>query len=122
MTRPSSTDPLIGTTIGGYKIIERLGRGGMGAVYKATQQSLDRTVALKVLSPKLAADPAFVRKFSDEAQAAGRLDHPNIVQVYDVGHDGTHHFYSMEYIERGSVQALLDAKPGPSTRTSRSRS
>ena len=113
MTRPSSTDPLIGTTIGGYKIIERLGKGGMGVVYKANQQSLDRTVALKVLSPKLAADPAFVRKFSDEAQAAGRLNHPNIVQVYDVGHDGTHHFYSMEFIEKGSVQALLDAKPGP---------
>ncbi len=111
--RTNAPDRLLGTVIGGYKILDRLGKGGMGVVYKANQQSLDRIVALKVLSPKLAADPAFVKKFSDEAQAAGRLNHPNIVQVYDVGHDGTHHFYSMEYIERGSVQALIDRTPGP---------
>ncbi len=97
---------LVGKTVGGYRILERIGRGGMGTVYKANQTSLNRTVALKILSPKIAEDPAFVARFHKEAQAAGRLNHPNIVQVYDVGSEGGLHFYSMEYIENGSVQDL----------------
>ena len=97
---------LVGKVLGGYRILERIGRGGMGTVYKANQTSLNRTVALKILSPKVAEDPTFVAKFQKEAQAAGRLNHPNIVQVYDVGSDGGLHFYSMEYIENGSVQDL----------------
>jgi pSer/pThr/pTyr-binding forkhead associated (FHA) protein len=97
---------LVGKTVGGYRILERIGRGGMGTVYKANQTSLNRTVALKVLSPKFAQDPVFVAKFHKEAQAAGQLNHPNIVQVYDVGSDGGLHYFSMEYIENGSVQDL----------------
>lgn len=97
---------LVGKTVGGYRILERIGRGGMGTVYKANQTSLNRTVALKILSPKIAKDPSFVKKFHKEAQAAGRLNHPNIVQVYDVGSESGLHFYSMEYIENGSVQDL----------------
>ncbi|MAG57014.1 MAG: hypothetical protein CMJ83_12030 [Planctomycetes bacterium] len=97
---------LVGKTIGGYRILERIGRGGMGTVYKANQTSLNRTIALKILSPKIAQDPAFVARFQKEAQAAGRLNHPNIVQVYDVGSDAGLHYYSMEYIENGSVQDL----------------
>ena len=97
---------LVGKTVGGYRILERIGRGGMGTVYRANQTSLNRTVALKILSPKIAEDPAFVSKFHKEAQAAGRLNHTNIVQVYDVGSEGGLHFYSMEYIENGSVQDL----------------
>lgn len=97
---------LVGKTIGGYRILDRIGRGGMGTVFKANQVSLDRDIALKILSPRVAADPAFVTKFKQEAQAAGALNHPNIVQVYDVGSDRDLHFYSMEYIENGSVQDL----------------
>src|SRR5262249_25370051 len=97
---------LLGKTVAGYRILDRIGRGGMGTVYKANQVSLNRVVALKILSHKTAQDPAFVKRFHKEAQAAGRLNHPNIVQVYDVGSDGGLHFYSMEYIENGSVQDL----------------
>jgi hypothetical protein len=97
---------LVGKTLGGYKIGERVGRGGMGTVYRATQVSLNRVIALKILTPKVSKDPAFVRRFQQEAQAAGRLNHPNIVQVYDVGSDKDLHFYSMEFIENGTVQDL----------------
>lgn len=100
---------LVGKTVGGYRILERIGRGGMGTVYKALQVSLNRVVALKILSHKVSAkDPAFIERFTKEAQAAGRLNHPNIVQVYDVGSDRDLHFYSMEFIENGSVQDMLN--------------
>jgi pSer/pThr/pTyr-binding forkhead associated (FHA) protein len=98
---------LVGRMVGGYRILDRLGRGAMGTVYKANQTSLNRVVALKILSPKVAADPAFVKRFQSEAQAAGRLNHPNVVQVYDVGQDQGLHFYSMEFIANGTVEDLL---------------
>ena len=97
---------LVGKDVGGYRILERIGRGGMGTVYLANQVSLNRTVALKILSPRLASDPAFVKRFEAEARAAGRLNHPNIVQVYDVGSARDLHYFSMEYIENGSVQDM----------------
>ena len=97
---------LVGKTLGGYKILDRIGRGGMGTVYKALQVSLNRIVALKILSAKFSSDPSFVTRFQKEAQAAGRLNNPNIVQVYDVGADKNLHFYSMEFFENGSVQDL----------------
>lgn len=93
--------------IGGYRLIERLGRGGMGVVYKAVQLSLDREVALKILSPKLSADETFVKLFFEEARAAGALNHPNIVAVYDVASEGDLNFISMELMEEGSVEDLL---------------
>ncbi len=94
---------LIGQQIGGYRIEERLGRGAMGTVYKATQLSLGRTVALKVLSPDLVKDEKFCEMFVKEARAAGSLNHPNIIQVYDVGDEGGQYFFSMEYASKGSV-------------------
>lgn len=97
-----------GKMVAGYRIIERLGRGGMGTVFRAEQVSLGREVALKVLSPRWAQDPSFVERFQREARAAGQLNHPNIVQVYDVGHDKDVHFYSMEYIANGSVQDRIE--------------
>lgn len=93
--------------IGGYRLVERLGRGGMGVVYKAVQLSLDREVALKILSPKLSADQTFVKLFFEEARAAGALNHPNIVAVYDVASEGDLNFISMELMEEGSVEDLL---------------
>ena len=98
---------LIGKTIGGYTLLERIGRGGMGTVYKAEQMSLKRVVALKVLSSKLLSDPVFVERFVQEARAAGGLNHPNIVQVFDVGSDRGVYYFSMELMEHGSVGDIV---------------
>ena len=97
--------------LAGYRIGRLLGRGGMGTVYEAVQVSLERRVAFKVLAAELAADAQFVDRFTAEARAAGQLNHPNIVQVYDVG-VAQHkvksvRFYSMEYMAGGSVEDLL---------------
>ena len=107
----STAQGLNGKEIGGYKILERLGRGGMGTVFKAKQISLNRVVALKVLASKFAKDPKFVEKFVSEARAAGQLNHPNVVQVFDVGQLGGLHFFSMELMEGGCVQDMLSAAP-----------
>ena len=98
---------LAGKDIAGYKILERVGRGGMGTVFKARQISLNRIVALKLLSSRYASDPSFVEKFVAEARAAAQLNHPNVVQVFDVGTVGGLHFFSMEFMEGGAVQDLL---------------
>lgn len=100
-------DALVGQTIKGYRIIERVGRGGMGTVYKAEQLSLRRTVALKILSPELVKDKSFIHLFIQEARAAAQLNHPNIVQVYDTDHEGDTFYFSMEFVPHGSVQDLL---------------
>ncbi len=100
--------PLIGRELSGYRIEDRIGRGGMGTVYRALQLSLDRTVALKILAPHLVENQNFINLFIREARAAGALSHPNIVQVYDVGVEESVYFYSMEYIPHGSVEDLLN--------------
>ena len=103
-----------GQQFGGYEIAELIGKGGMGEVYRAKQLSMDREVALKILSPRLALkDPSFAQRFVDEARAAGKLNHPNIIHVHDVSTatlaDGNAvHFFSMEFIDGESVQDLLD--------------
>jgi hypothetical protein len=96
-----------GDEIGGFKILGVLGRGGQGIVYRAEQVSLNRQVALKVLSHELTDDPVFVARFQAEARAAARLHHPNVVQVFDVGHEGTTWFYSMEVMGQGSLEDLV---------------
>ena len=93
--------------IPGYSIQETLGKGGMGAVFRARQDRLHRDVALKVLSPRLAADSDFVRRFHKEAQAVAALNHPNIVTVYDVGEASGTHFIAMEYMDDSSLEELL---------------
>ncbi|MBI4615659.1 MAG: protein kinase [Planctomycetes bacterium] len=98
---------LTGKTIGGYEIGERIGRGGMGTVYRATQLSLGREVAVKFLSTELTRDEAFIRKFVQEARSAGALNHPNIIQVYDVAEYKSLHYFSMEYASKGSVEDIL---------------
>src|SRR5207247_9776737 len=100
-------DALVGTTLSGYKILEKVGAGGMGAVYRAEQLSLHREVAIKLLAEKLVSDSAFVDQFVNEARAAGALNHPNVVQVYDVGEAEGRHFFSMEFIHGGSVEARI---------------
>ena len=102
MIRTAKAD-LIGRTLGAFEIRERISTGGMGTVYKAYQRGMDRTVALKVLPPELAAKPVALQRFYQEARSAARLDHPNIVRAIDVGeHEGLHYF-AMEFVEGESL-------------------
>lgn len=96
--------------IAGYRVDGELGRGAMGLVLRATQTSLDRKVAVKVLAPKLAGNATFVDRFRKEARAAAQLNHPNVVTVYDVGEAGGQHYLSMEYMDGGSVESHLSTK------------
>src|SRR4051794_34362482 len=83
-------DLLDGSTLGQYRIIERLGAGGMGLVYRAHQPLLDRLVAIKVLIPRVETDENLIQRFTREARAVARMEHPNILPIYDFGeHDGT---------------------------------
>jgi hypothetical protein len=102
-------DPLVGTDLGGYRVLERLGNGSMGVVYRALQINLEREIALKILDPKAAKkSPLAVASFKREAVAAGRLSHPNLVQVYDVGFERGLHFFAMELVPGGDLELLLD--------------
>jgi len=103
----AEADPLIGRTLGEFEILELLGRGGMGAVYRARQPSLDRFVAIKILLPELAANPEFVQRFYREARTAAAVRHRHIVQVHAVGEvDGTH-YIAMEYVDGEGLDAVL---------------
>ncbi|MBX3463098.1 MAG: protein kinase [Planctomycetes bacterium] len=93
--------------VAGYRVLEELGRGGMGIVYRAEQTSLHREVALKVLNKELTSDPAFVGKFVAEARAAAKLQHPNVVHVLDVEHDQDVYYYAMELMHEGSLEDWL---------------
>src|SRR5262249_2066622 len=95
------------TEVRGYRIERELGRGGMGAVYLALQLSLDRPVALKVMSKRWAHDPVFVARFTREAYAAAQLSHPNIVQIPDIGEVDGARFFSMEYVRGQSLAEVL---------------
>jgi serine/threonine protein kinase len=96
-----------GKTIGKYRIIERLGRGGMADVYKAHQAALDRYVAVKVLHSFLAEDPDFIGRFEREAQAVAKLRHSNIVQVIDFDHEGDSYYMVMEFIDGPTLKTEL---------------
>ncbi|MHC4914142.1 MAG: serine/threonine-protein kinase, partial [Planctomycetota bacterium] len=91
----------------GYQLVKRIGSGGMGEVYRAVQVALGRQVAIKILSPELTEDRTFVDRFMTEARAAGKLNHPNVAQVHEVGENDGIYYYSMEYLPGGSVQEKL---------------
>src|SRR5512137_2619370 len=97
-------------SLGKYKIIEEIGRGGMGAVYKAYDPFLDRTVAIKLLAPHLVWEPGFVERFMREARAAGRLQHPNIIPVYDVGQEGSNYYFVMACLPGPSLKQMISQK------------
>jgi serine/threonine-protein kinase len=88
-----------GTSLGPYEVISFVGAGGMGEVYRARDTRLDRFVALKVLSPQLAANPESLERFTHEARTLSQLSHPNVCAVYDVGHAGAAHYIVMEFLE-----------------------
>jgi len=92
-----------GSSITGYKILGKLGSGAMATVYKAKQVSLDRLVALKKLPEKFSQNPQFIERFFAEGRAAASLNHPNIVQAFDVGNEGDMYYFVMEYVEGRSV-------------------
>jgi hypothetical protein len=98
---------LTGQTLGQYRIMEKIGRGGMADVYKAFQPRLERYVAVKVLPASLARTPGFAARFQREARAIARLNHPNILPVYDSGQEGDLSYIVMRYVEGGTLQAML---------------
>ncbi len=107
-TQPPEDLPLKpGQTFHGMEILELLGKGGMGVVFKARQPALDRMVALKILPQKLALDPDFQNRFIREAKALGSLSHPNIVAVYDFGAEGGLFFFAMEFVDGTNLRQVL---------------
>src|ERR1035441_6457671 len=102
---------MVGETLGTYQIVERLGAGGMGVVYRALDVRLKRTVAIKVLSPGKHGDDDRRLRFLQEARAASALNHPNIVVIYDVNEIGGTHFIVMEYVSGDPLGRLLDRGP-----------
>jgi len=95
----SKTATKVPRELGSFELIEKVGQGGMGSVFKARQKELDRVVALKILSPRLARDKGFVERFLREARSAGRLSHPNIVGAIDVGESEGFFYFAMEYVD-----------------------
>ena len=107
-----------GSRFASYRVEALVGRGGMGVVYRATDLSLERPVALKLIAPELADDERFRGRFLKESRLAASLDHPNVIPIYDAGeHDG-HLYLAMRYVEGSDLKTMLDGERSGSWRQS----
>src|SRR5438132_8929643 len=109
VTRAPNT--IIGRTIGHYRIIERLGAGGMGDVYLAQDLTLGRQVALKLLPAHFTADTERLRRFEQEARSASALNHPNILTIYEIGHADSLRYIATEFIDGVTLRERMAGKP-----------
>ena len=113
-TQPESADSTPGwPNLPGYEVLGELGRGGMGVVYQARHLQLNRIVALKMIRAGSHAEPDELRRFQREAEAAARLQHPNIVQIHKVGEQGGLPYFSLEFCAGGSLEKKLQGTPLP---------
>src|SRR5688572_28123816 len=115
-TAPEAAGPepdLSGHTIADFRILRRLGQGGMGQVYLAEQISLKRNVALKFLKPDLAANETSLKRFKKEAESVAKATHANIVQIYAIQETGGLHFMALEYVEGKNLREHLEKKGTP---------
>jgi class 3 adenylate cyclase/tetratricopeptide (TPR) repeat protein len=108
VARRAGTDALLGEELAGYRVESRVGRGGMGIVYRAEDARLGRRVALKVLSPEFAADRRFRERFLRESRLAASLDHPNVVPVFEAGEAGGALYIAMRYVEGSDLGTLIE--------------
>src|ERR671939_1978888 len=102
---------MIGATLDNYRILEKLGAGGQGEVYKGIDTRLGRTVVIKVLPPDLTVKEANLKRFEREARLASSLDHANICTIFDLGETGNVHYIAMQYIEGRNVRQLVGGRP-----------
>ena len=107
MTEHVQGGPAVGATFAGYRLEERLGRGGMGVVYLARDERLDRPVALKLIAPTLSVDPGFRERFLTESRLAASLDHSHVIPIYEAGEADGELYLAMRYVEGTTLRDLL---------------